>query len=260
MFNKFLLSAIFSIIIATSVYAFAEEDAKPEDDRKYKEYVKKKVHDHETHIKETEDFEKSDKFNKALLEQKLDFDVNIGNPDAKIHIVEYASLSCGHCKQFHETIYYPLKKDYIDTGKVYFTYRHYPLNGSAVKGALIVDCVVPENKQIFISALFKGQPQWAFAKNEAQLIDRLGTASMIAGLDKEQFQVCYDNAERQDKLLELMKQANQELNVQSTPTIFINGEQYNKARDYATFKAYIESYLNQIETNKASTASSPESK
>lgn len=212
-------------------------------DPKYKEYIEQKVNAYEKYKKDMKEFEESDEFNKNILSSDLEFDINVGDPNAPIKIVEYASLSCGHCKNFHKNVFYNLKKDYIDTGKVYFKYRHYPLNGSAVKGALIVECAPEANQQATLGALFKGQGQWAFAKNESQLIDRLQTIALIAGLDKEEFSKCYGDEERQKRLLELMKKANKELKVDSTPTVFINGSRYLKSRDYDTFKAHIETIL-----------------
>lgn len=212
-------------------------------DPKYKEYLEQQVKKHEERRRKIKEFDESDQFNKSLLSENLKHDVNLGSDAAPIKIVEYASLSCGHCKRFHEKVYYPLKKEYIDSGKVQMKYRHYPLNGSAVKGAMIVSCSKNDNKAAILGGLFKGQGQWAFAKNEAQLIDRLQTVALIAGLDKDEFQACYDNDKLQDEILSDMKRANKELKVESTPTIFVNGVRYNGARDFETIKLHIDSLL-----------------
>lgn len=213
------------------------------DSPEYKKYLKQQVEKQEKYKKSVKEFEETDSFNKALLTQNLDFDVNIGDPKAPITIVEYSSLSCGHCKHFYETTYSKIKKNFIDTGKVYFKYRHYPLNGAAVKGALVVSCASDDAKEAVLAGLFKGQAQWAYSKSEAQLIDRLQTAALIAGLGKQQFQKCYDDEKSQDRMLELMKQANKELNVDATPTLFIDGSTYLGGRGYDTMKIYLDKLL-----------------
>ena len=83
-------------------------------------------------IKKIEDFENSEDYKAEILSKSLTYDVNIGNLEAPVQIVEYASLGCIHCKQFHKDVFYDLKKNYIDDGKIGFKFRHFPLNAPAL--------------------------------------------------------------------------------------------------------------------------------
>jgi protein-disulfide isomerase len=221
------------------------------DSEEYKEAVKQRVKAYEEYMDKIDEFDNSEDFQSQLLNQNLPMDINVGNADAPIKIVEYASLSCSHCKQFHEDVYYELKKDFIDSGKVFFKFRHYPLNGPALKAALVTDCAKESNKTALLGALFKGQSQWAYSKNESALKDRLKTISKIGGMTTPEFLECYGNEEKQDQLIELMKQASEGLKVTSTPTIFINGVRYVGSRDYEYFKKVMDETLDKTQTNSA---------
>ncbi len=227
-------------LIFISVNSFATDSTSVKD---YKNVVQNEVASYEQYLKEIKDFEASTKFNRGLLTEELPLDMNYGDEKAPIKIVEYASLSCIHCKQFHKDVFYDLKKNYIDTGKVYFKYRHYPLNAPAVKGAIVLDCVAPDNKLAFIGALFESQTQWAYTKSEADLKEKLSTVSKIAGLSSEQFEACYANEDKQGKVLTNMKRAYDELFITSTPGIFIDGKRFMESREYGTIAKHIDGLI-----------------
>jgi protein-disulfide isomerase len=216
-----------------------------------KERLKSEVEAYEEYKRKVKEFESSDKFTKGLLTEKLPLDVNFGDPNAPIKIVEYASLSCIHCKQFHKDVFYEVKKNYIDTGKVYFTYRHYPLNSPAVKGAVVLDCIKDENKLSFIGALFEAQAEWAYTKSEADLKDKLSTISKIAGLSQEEFDVCYMDDKKQETVLQNMKRAFEGLGIDSTPAIFVQGSRYVGSRVYEGFAQYIDDVIAGKDPTKA---------
>jgi protein-disulfide isomerase len=241
MLHKYLMA--FSVLLF-GINANAEENIN------YKEEVGKKVSEYEQYVSDVREFETSGEYAAKLLFQEKPFDVIIGDSNAPVTVVEYASLSCTHCKQFHDNVYYDLKKNYIDKGKVKFIYRNYPLNGPALKAATILSCVDKTTQAAFIGALFKGQAQWAFVNSEAALIDRLKTISKIAGMTTEQFNKCYDNEEIQEQILELMKEANQSLKVESTPTIFVDGIKYLGARTYEAFSKAVDERIKMMEKAK----------
>ena len=234
------LSALALAILLTSVNSFATDSTTVKD---YKNVVKSEVDSYEEFVKGVKDFENSPKFNQKLLTEELPLDINYGDKNAPVKIVEYASLSCIHCKQFHKDVFYDLKKNYIDTGKVYFTYRHYPLNAPAVKGAMVLDCVAPESKLAFIGALFEAQAEWAYSKSESDLKDKLSTVSKVAGLSQDQFDKCYGDEIKQNVILKNMKRAYDELDVTSTPGIFIQGHRYLASREYATIAKYVDDLI-----------------
>jgi len=197
----------------------------------------------EEHVRQVKEFETSDKFKPDILSTPQPFDVSIGDPNAKVKIVEYASLSCSHCKQFHSDVFYPLKREYIDSGKVHFTYRHYPLNAPALKAAVVMQCIGKDNELAFMGSLFEAQSQWAYVKSEADLMDKLKTISKIAGLSGKEFNECYKNDAVQAQILANMKDAHDGLLVTSTPTIFVDGKRFLESREFEGYAKHIDSLL-----------------
>jgi protein-disulfide isomerase len=233
--NKIFLTLIAIFAFNSPHHALASADAQG-----YKEKVKAQVSEYDQYKGKISDFEKTDKFKKDLLYTDQPYEIRFGKPDAPIKLVEYMSLTCSHCKEFHDGVFYNLKRDFIDTGKVYMRVRHFPLNGTAVKAVMILDCVKPDDKLAFMGALFKSQAQWAFVQNESQLIERLKTISKIGGIDEASFETCYGDAKKQDDILAKMKEAAESLMVDSTPALYVNGTRYLGARDYESFKKAIE--------------------
>jgi protein-disulfide isomerase len=178
-----------------------------------------------------------------MFTESLPNDIIIGEKAAPVKIIEYASLSCIHCKHFHDEVFYELKKRFIDTGKVQFTFRHFPLNAPAIKGALITGCAPEDSKQAFLGAFFKSQSQWAFMNNEGEMKDKLKTVAKIGGMDDETFDKCFNDNKKQDEILALMKRANEELGVETTPSIFIDGVRFDGARTIESFSEAINEKL-----------------
>ncbi|MEL7049352.1 MAG: thioredoxin domain-containing protein, partial [Pseudomonadota bacterium] len=93
-------------------------------------------------------------------------DIVLGPDDAAVTIIEYASLSCGHCKRFHETVYPELKKKYVDTGKARFIYRDFPLDNRAAAAAMLSRCIGDDKTYSMISVLFEQQEDWAYVRGD----------------------------------------------------------------------------------------------
>ncbi len=235
---KFLNILVLILLFSVSANANEAADEKAKADAK-----KNEASSFEEYMKMVKEFEASDKFKPELLSEKLPQDFSVGNPDAKVKIVEYASLGCIHCKQFHKDVFYEVKKNYIDTGKVYFTYRHYPLNAPAIKAAVVMACVEEADKLAFMGTLFEAQAQWAYSKSEADLIDKLKTITKIAGITTDKFETCYKDEAVQGQILENMKKAYDQLFVTSTPSIFINGKRFMESREYEGVAKYIDGLL-----------------
>ncbi len=161
------------------------------------------------------------------LKEKLPSDTVYGNENAPLTIVEYASLSCAHCKHFYEDIFSGIRKNYIDTGKVRLVYRHFALNLPALRAAVLVECVAPEQrKKDFISALYAAQAEWGFQSNEEDLSAKLYSVMSVGGMDQAAFTACLGNKELENRLLAEQIRASKELNVSSTPTLFIDNILY----------------------------------
>jgi protein-disulfide isomerase len=142
--------------------------------------------------------------------------------NAPVTIVEYASLTCHHCLNFHLKTYPELKKKYIDSGKVKLIYREFPLNSLATAAAMLARCA-PDNQFFAMTdALFKTKETWGHSKNPAEALFLI---AQQAGFSKENFDACLSNQKLLDGMNASQKQG-ESLGVNATPTFFINGKKY----------------------------------
>jgi protein-disulfide isomerase len=163
----------------------------------------------------------------------------IGNADAPVTIVEYFSLGCPHCKNFHETILPKLKADYIDTGKARLVFRDFPLDNVAFAAALLTRCVNDLAYFAMVDTLFKQQEAWHVQNG----IGQITTIAKSAGMDDAAFNVCLSDQSRKDKVLAMQKEASDTFKVNSTPTFFINDRKLSGVSEYEPFKATIDNAL-----------------
>ncbi len=148
-------------------------------------------------------------------------DLQYGNPKARVRIVEYASLSCPHCASFYEEVMPKLKEAYLDGGKIAFTFRHFPLNAPAMKAAMAVACAADENKHALLEEFFNTQRDWAF---DSEYLNNIAKIASKHGLDAKALELCFANTKVEDTILATRQNAEQKLNVASTPTFFVNGK------------------------------------
>lgn len=149
-------------------------------------------------------------------------DVWLGSPDAKCTIIEYASLTCSHCATFHKETYPALKERYIDTGKVRFTLREFPLDPLATAGFMLARCE-PDKYYAITDFLFDQQRAWAFVDKP---LDALQGMMRQAGLSKEKFEACLKDQKLYDAVTAVKDRGLKTLKVDSTPTFFINGQKH----------------------------------
>lgn len=173
-----------------------------------------------------------------------DMGVNYGDDTARVVIEEYASLSCSHCSRFYETIFQDIKDEYIDTGRVYFKYYHFPLNLPAFKAAQLVECQSSNRaKQKYLKTLFKTQKDWAHQHNEVEFNKKLRTIAKIGGMDLTSFNECMDNKSMETRLLEDSQRFSKTKDIKATPTLIINGKKYEGGKDFASISKYIDALL-----------------
>jgi protein-disulfide isomerase len=146
-------------------------------------------------------------------------DEALGPANAPVVIVEYASMTCPHCAHFHETTFQELKKKYIDTGKVRFIFREFPLDPLAAAGSMLARCAGKGKYFPMIETLFSQQKEWVVQKPLEPL---LGIARQ-AGFTQQSFDECLANQQMLTALEKGRDQAGK-LGVNSTPTFFINGK------------------------------------
>lgn len=162
-------------------------------------------------------------------------DRRLGDPAARAVLVEYASLTCPHCAEFNNTMVPRLKTEWVASGKLLYVYRHFPLDGLALRAALAADCVAGERFFAVIDLLYRQQREWARADDP---IAALRQIAGLAGLGPSAFDACLADAARTDVLLDRMLFATEAQGVQGTPTVFVNGVA-QPAEDYEALAAAI---------------------
>lgn len=153
----------------------------------------------------------------------------LGNPNAPVTIFEYASLSCTHCATFHTGVLPKIQSEYIDKGKVKLVMRNFPLNEPALKGAMLANCVAPEQYYTFVKVLFQMQDKWAFSD---AFKDNLMQIAGVGGVSPEQFGKCMTNTQIEKEALMIRKEGEEGLKIQATPTLFINGARVEGAQSF----------------------------
>src|SRR5919107_1407754 len=150
-------------------------------------------------------------------------DVFLGPPDAKVTIVEYASATGPHCAAFHRDTWPELKKRYIDTGKVRFALREFPLDPLATAGFMLARCDGESKYYPIVDLLFSQQRAWAYAERP---LDALRQMMKQAGFSQEKFDSCLKDQKLYDAVNAVKARGETVFKVDSTPTFFINGERH----------------------------------
>ena len=164
--------------------------------------------------------------NKAALESVQPGDHVMGDPKAPITVIEYASLTCSHCAHFHTQVLPEIKKKWIDTGKMKLVYRDFPLDQVAAKAAQIAECAGNDRYFGVLDIIFRGQPQWATA---ADPLAEMAKPLRIAGMGESEIKACLANEAMSNAVIKDY-QGGEAMGVNSTPTLFINGQLYRGAR------------------------------
>ena len=156
-------------------------------------------------------------------------DMQIGNPDATVTIVEYASYTCPHCKRFHEGPFKQLKADYIDTGKINFIYREVYFDRYGLWASAIARCAGPEKFFGISDLIYAGQGEWTRAGGgqPAAIVDELRKIGRLAGLDGEALEACLQDGTKLQTLVAWYQENAERDDVTSTPTFVINGKKYS---------------------------------
>ena len=169
-------------------------------------------------------------------------DIVIGSPKAPVTITEYASMSCSHCAAFGENVFPMLRSRYIDTGKVRFVFREFPLDIKAAAGAMLARCIAKDDAGKYfavIDTLFKSQDAWA-GSNTTESLKLIGKQT---GLTGDEVESCLKDQALLDKIAADQKYANEVLKVNSTPTFFINGDMVKGEIAFEDFKKKIDPLL-----------------
>jgi len=168
-----------------------------------------------------------------------DGDVVLGSEKAPVTIVEYASMTCPHCAHFSETTFPELQKRYIDTGKVRFIFREFPLDALAAAGFMLARCGGKEKFMPIVETLFAKQREWMVEKP----IEPLREIAKQFGFTHQSFDECLANQKVLDGIQNVRDRAAEKLGVNSTPTFFINGKKFNGDQSIEAMTKEIDPYL-----------------
>ena len=171
-------------------------------------------------------------------------DLALGPDDAKVTVVEYASMTCGHCMAFHTKVFPDLKKKYIDTGKIRFVFREFPLDSRAFAASMLARCAgSTERSFALVDALFHTQENWAFVKENPT--PKLFEIAKQAGFTQESFDKCLTDQKLLDQITGIYTRAAETFGVNATPSFFINGKRLQAAPVLEEFDKVIEPLLSQ---------------
>lgn len=164
----------------------------------------------------------------------------LGDPNAKVTVIEYASMTCSHCANFHETTFTPFKEKYVDTGKVRFIFREYPLDPVATSAFMLARCAPGDSFFPMVDLLFRQQKTWAFSDRPA---DALFNIVKQVGFTQESFKACLTNQQILDGVNWVKNRGAETFEVTSTPTFFINGVKQSGALGIEELDKQIEPLL-----------------
>jgi protein-disulfide isomerase len=169
-------------------------------------------------------------------------DMALGPANAPVTITEFASMTCPHCAAFNESVFPKIKSEYIDTGKIRYVFREFPLDIKAAAGSMLARCIAKGDAGKYfavVDMLFKQQNDWVM-KNTTETLTRIGKQ---AGLSQQGVEDCLKDQGLLDKIGADQKYAAEVLKVDSTPTFFINGEKIKGETSFAEFDKKIKSLL-----------------
>jgi protein-disulfide isomerase len=169
-------------------------------------------------------------------------DIAIGKADAPVTVVEYASMTCPHCAAFTKTTFPELKTKYIDTGKVRFVFREFPLDELAVAASMLARCIDKDNGEkamAVIEVLFNSQDKWAVR----QPLPPLQQIAKQAGMTQQGFDECLANQKLYNDIIAMRERGSKEYKVESTPTLFVNGKMQKGGVSFEELDKLILPYL-----------------
>ena len=176
-----------------------------------------------------------------IVKAKTDEEIFLGNKDAKIVVIEYASMTCSHCANFHKEVYPKIKENYIDTNKIKFIFRDFPLDKQALFGSVLAKCAPKEKYFDFVKLILNTQKKWIASDDTFQ--DKLKNIGKLAGLNENKINTCFKDEQIVDNILKSRSDAEKKYNITSTPSLIINEKKYS-AMSYETFEKIIESLIN----------------
>lgn len=170
----------------------------------------------------------------------------LGSPDAPVTIIEYSSMTCPHCAAFHTGTLPDLKKKYIDTGKVRYVIREFPLDDLAIAASMLARCVEPSKYFAFTEVIYEQQRRWSRSNDP---LGELRSISKQAGLTEEKFTECLQNRTLEQNIRNVREHGGQKFLVNSTPTFIVNGQIMRGNNSLEEFEKVMAPFLENAKTN-----------
>ena len=167
--------------------------------------------------------------------------ITVGNPDAKISIIAFESMTCSHCANFHKDVFPQLKKDYLDTGLAKIEFRHFPLDISAFNASKVAQCKRDGNFEI-LESLYANQQKWVKGNTVDEANKNLEAFLKKEGFDVD-FETCINDKEIEDFVLNDRIDGAKNFKVNATPTIIINNKKFEKTLNYKNLKKALEKLI-----------------
>lgn len=165
----------------------------------------------------------------------------LGDKNARVTVIEYASLGCPHCANFHINTLPDIKKNYVDTGKVKFIYRDFPLGNPATAASMISRCAGSGKYFGMIDIFFRSQPQWGRAENPLEALTKI---ARFGGMSKDDVGACLQNQELLDFIQKSARTGAEQYKINATPSFVVGGEVVSGALSYEDFKKLLDKALN----------------
>ena len=164
-------------------------------------------------------------------------DLALGDPNAPVTLIEFFSLTCPHCQWFHDNVYNRLKPEYVDTGRLRYIARDFPLNLPAVQAAILARCAGRDRYFTFVDVLFQTFDDWARSSDYAEKLAQIGE---LGGVSRDRFDACLADTDLENALFQSMATAQAEYDVNSTPTLIVNGERYEGKVSFEALAQHID--------------------
>ena len=167
------------------------------------------------------------------------YDFTYGQVDAPIQVLEYFSLTCPHCENFYINSFSKLKKEYIDTGKVFWIKRSYVTDAASFSGTMLLNCVGKENYEAYLNILLIKQSSWAYQRD---YMDRLQNIAGLGGISANKFHACMNDQKLEKDIRNISHEGTKMLKISGTPFFLINQEKVD-VYSYKSFAKRLDNIL-----------------
>ncbi len=169
-------------------------------------------------------------------------EMTLGDENAPVEMIEYASYTCPHCGAFHKDTFKKLKSEYIDTGKVRFIYREVYFDRYGLWASMIARCAGPDRFFGLTDLLYEGQAEWTRAGDPAAIVEELRKIGRLAGLGNEELEACLQDGEKAQTLVAWFQENAEEHDITSTPSFIVNGKKVSNM-NFADFQSLLDEEL-----------------